>query len=313
MQPPLRFHRRIGPADRKSARRHLEIIGGDDLDAIDVADDRGRAFDRFRDRLEADPAAGKARQRKTQNAEIEIILQRRRIDHRHQCGGKHLLALMRQRRGLAAVVVAGERDHAAIRRSAGRVRVLERIERTVDAGTLAVPDAEHAIDFGAREHADLLAAPHGGRREVFVEAGNEGDVMLLQEGFCAPQRVVVHAERRAAITGDEARGVEPCRAVALALQHRQPHQRLCSGKENPLRIQPVLVVQPNFHQCHDESCPACPAVLDCFGPDFRLGAACTGFAMHAQPPACRLPHIRSAFFLDSAGSLAQEHADTVDA
>ena len=108
------------------------------------------------------------------------------------------------------MIVTGERDHAAILRSAGRVRVLERIGRAIDAGTLAVPDAEHAIDLSAREHADLLAAPHGGRREVFVEARHEVDVMLLEERFRAPQRVVVHAERRAAIAGDEARGVEPC-------------------------------------------------------------------------------------------------------
>src|SRR5204862_377086 len=83
-------------------------------DAIDVGDDRGRAFDGFRDRLEADPAAGEARQRKTENPKIEIILQRRRIDHRHQRRGEHLLALMRQRRGLAAMVVAGERNDAAV-------------------------------------------------------------------------------------------------------------------------------------------------------------------------------------------------------
>ena len=171
VQPPLLLHRRIGPANGEAARRHFEIVGHDDLDAIGIADDRGRAFDRLRNRLEADPAAGEARQRKAQNAEIEIILQRRRIDHRHQRGGKHLLALMRERRGLAAMIVAGERNDAAVLRGAGRVGVLERIERAVDAGALAVPDAEHAIDLGAGEHADLLAAPHRRRRQVLVEAG----------------------------------------------------------------------------------------------------------------------------------------------
>ena len=130
VQPPLLLHRRIRPADRKPARRHFEIIGHDDLDAIGIADDRGRAFDGLRNRLEADPATRVARQRKAQNAEIEIILQRRRIDHRHQCGGEHLLALMGERRGLAAMVVAGQRDHAAVRRGAGRVGVLERVDRS---------------------------------------------------------------------------------------------------------------------------------------------------------------------------------------
>ena len=148
------------------------------------------------------------------------------------------------------MVVAGQRDHAAVRRGAGRVGMLERIQRTVDAGALAVPDAEHAIDLGAGKHADLLAAPHRGRRQILVEAGREFDVVLLEEAFGAPQRVIVHAERRAAIAGDEARGVEALRAVAFALQHRQPDQRLRTREEYPLRIQTVLVVQPNFHQRH---------------------------------------------------------------
>ena len=148
------------------------------------------------------------------------------------------------------MVVAGQRDHAAVRRGAGRVGVLERIDGTIDAGPLAVPDAEHAIDLGAGKHADLLAAPHGRRRKVLVEAGRELDVMLLEEGFRAPQRVVVHAERRAAVARYEAGGVEALRAVAFALQHRQADQRLRTGQEYALRIQPVLVVQPHFHQRH---------------------------------------------------------------
>ena len=148
------------------------------------------------------------------------------------------------------MIVTGQRNHAAIGRSAGGVGVLERIHRAIDAGPLAVPDAEHAIDLGARKHPDLLAAPHRRRRQILVEAGGELDVVLLEEGFRAPQRVVVHAERRAAITGDKARGVEALRAVAFALQHRQPDQRLRTGKKDALRIQPVLVVQPNFHQRH---------------------------------------------------------------
>ena len=250
VQPALLIQRRIGPADAKAARRHFEIVGHDDLDAIGIADDRSRALDRLRNRLEADPATGITRQRKAENAEIEIVLQRRGIDDRHQGRGEHLFALMGERRGLAAMVVAGQRDHAAVRRGAGRVRMLERIQRTVDAGALAVPDAEHAIDLGAGKHADLLAAPHRGCRQILVEAGLEFDVMFFKEAFGAPQRVVVHAERRTAITGDEARGVEALRAVAFALQHRQPDQRLRTREENPLRIQTVLVVQPNFHQRH---------------------------------------------------------------
>ena len=113
-QPPLLLHRRIGPADVEAIRRHLEIGRPHHLDPGRIAENRSRALDRFADRLEADPAAGITRQRKAIEAEIKVILQRRRVEDRHQRGREHLLALVRQRRGLAAVIVAGERKHAAV-------------------------------------------------------------------------------------------------------------------------------------------------------------------------------------------------------
>src|SRR6185437_15310032 len=102
-----------------------------------------------------------------------------------------------------------------------RIGVLERIDRAVDARPLAVPDAEHAIDLGAGKQPDLLATPDRGRGKVLVQAGNESDVLGLQERLRAPQRVVVHAKWRAAVAGDETGGVEAGGAVAFALQHGQ--------------------------------------------------------------------------------------------
>ena len=188
---PLGVQRRIGPANVEAAGRHLEIVRKLDLDAFRIAVDGSRAFHGLADRLEADPAAGEARQRKAIEAEVEIVLERRGIDHGDHCRREHLLALVRQRRGLAAMVVARERDHATVRRGAGRIGVLEGVKGTVDARSLAVPDAEHAIDQGTGKHPDLLAAPHRSRRQILVEARHEGDVVLLQEGFRPPQRGVV--------------------------------------------------------------------------------------------------------------------------
>ena len=221
----------------------LEVGRHHDLDALGIDPHRGAAFHGLGDRLEADPAARVARHREAQDAEVEIFLDRRRIDDRDHRRGEHLLALVRQGRGLAAMVVAGERDHAAILRGAGGIAVLQHVHRAVDARALAVPDAEHAIDRGAREEVGLLAAPHRGRREVLVEAGLEVDVVLFQVALRAPQRVVVHAERRAAVARDEAAGVEPRLEVALALHHRQAHQRLDAGQVDAALVQPVAVFQ----------------------------------------------------------------------
>ncbi len=124
VQPPLLFERRIGPSDAKATRRHFEIRWQHHLHARGIAVDRSGTFDGLGDRLEADPAAGEARKRKTIDPEIQIILQRCRVQDRHQCRGKHLLALVRQRRRLATMIVAGERQHAAMPRRPGRIGVL---------------------------------------------------------------------------------------------------------------------------------------------------------------------------------------------
>ena len=58
-----------------------------------------------------------------------------------------------------------------------------------------------------------------------------------------PQRLVEAAERRAAIAGDEAGGVEPGGEVALALQHGQADQRLDAGQEDAAGGGGVFVVQ----------------------------------------------------------------------
>ena len=73
----------------------------------------------------------------------------------------------------------------------------------------------------AGEQVDLLRAPDRGRGQVLVDAGLEHDVVLLEELLGAPQRLVEPAQRRAAVAGDEAGGVQPRREVALALHHRQ--------------------------------------------------------------------------------------------
>jgi len=250
MQAALLRHRRIRPAHPQPVRRQRKIIGRHDLHPRWIAVDRCRAFDGFGDCLEADPAAGVARQRKAEDAEIEIILQRCRIEDRHHRCGEYLFALVRQGRRLAAVVVAGKRKDAAVARRTRRIGMLERVHRAVDAGPLPVPDAEDAIDLGAGIEADLLATPDRGRGQILVEAGYEGDVIGLQMRLGPPQRMVVHAERRPAIAGDETCGLEIVRAIALALQQRQPDQRLDARKIDPPGVEPVFVVQVHLHQRH---------------------------------------------------------------
>src|SRR4029077_17971296 len=58
-----------------------------------------------------------------------------------------------------------------------------------------------------------------------------------------PQRLIEPAERRAAITGNETRGIDAGAQIALALKHQEADQRLRTGKEDAAALQRVLVVQ----------------------------------------------------------------------
>ncbi len=191
----------------------------------------------------ADPAAGEARHREAEQAEVEVLLHARRIQHRDAAVDQRVLALVRDRGRLRARVVAAQRQHAAVLRGARVVAVLERVERAVDAGALAVPDREHAVVVRARLQHRLLRAPDRRRREVFVHARLEEHVVPLEVRARFPEAEVVGAERRAAVAGDEAGGVQACGTVALALEHRQPHERLHAGEEDAPRSARVAVVE----------------------------------------------------------------------
>ena len=66
----------------------------------------------------------------------------------------------------------------------------------------------------------------------------------------ALELVVEAAERRAAVAGDIARGVQPGAAVALVLHQREPHQRLIAGDEHAALGQVVFVVERDVIERH---------------------------------------------------------------
>src|SRR6185437_14287500 len=117
------------------------------------------------------------------------------------------------------------------------------VAAAIDAGALAVPDADHAIILGARRQVELLRAPDRGRGQILVHAGLELDVVLLEMLSRGKQLLVVAAERRAAIAGNKTRGVEAGGAVAADLRHRQPDQRLNPRHEDMAGALGVFLIE----------------------------------------------------------------------
>ena len=245
-QARLLLQRGIGPANMHAAGRHLEI-GDHHLHAPGVDLDAGAGFDHFLDRLHAGPDAGETAHGEGVDAEVEDFLHARREEHRKAAGLEDVVALVRGGAALADVVVAGDGDHAAPGSGAGHVGVLEHVHAAVHAWALAIPDAEHAVElllFLGRI-AQHLRAPDGGGAEFLVHAGLEHDVVLGEVLAGGLQHLVIAAERRAAVTADEAGRVLAGELVALLLQHRQAYQGLHATHEGVALVQGVFVVEGN--------------------------------------------------------------------
>ena len=157
--------------------------------------DLSRGLDRLGDHLHADPAAGIARHRNAEQAHLDHFMDAGGIEVGHQGGDEGVVRLVRDGGGFCAVVVAGKAEHAAIFRRTRSVAVAEHVAAAVDAGALAVPDADHAIMIGTGRQIELLAAPDRGRGEVLVHARLKLDVVLLEVFSRGEELLVVAAER----------------------------------------------------------------------------------------------------------------------
>ena len=134
------------------------------------------------------------------------------VDHRE-------FGLMRRGRAFAGVIVAEQCNHTAVLGRAGMIGVAKHVAGPVDAGPLAVPDAEHAVVFAFASQLRHLRAPQRRRREVFVETGLEHDVVLLA---ARPPRAGTRLRgRRSASRDSRSRSRRysdppPCRACAAS-------------------------------------------------------------------------------------------------
>src|SRR5204863_227421 len=81
-----------------------------------------------------------------------------RIKHGHGEIVEAEIALVRDGGALARMVVAAQRQSRAVASGAGDIGVAQGIARTIHAGALAVPDADHAVVARLSEHAVDLAA-----------------------------------------------------------------------------------------------------------------------------------------------------------
>ena len=146
------------------------------------------------------------------------------------------------------MVVAQQRQDAAIGVAAGQIAVAEDVAGAVDARPLAVPDGEDPVDAPFAAHRRLLRAPDRRGGEVLVEARLEAYVGGLQFLGGAHELQVHPAERGAAIARDEPSRALSGAAVALPLHQAQANQGLRSGKVDMILAEVVLVAKRHLGQ-----------------------------------------------------------------
>ncbi len=256
VQQPLDLerHRRPGhlggDPDVEPARGRRVVLRHPHDHAVGIDVDRGRALDRVVNAFQRHPRAREAGHGDAEKAVLQNLLHARRVQDRHHRIDHGVLALVRRGARFADVIVAQEKQHAALRVGAEEVAVPDGIARAIDAGSLAVPDGEDAVVLGSTLQTYLLGALACRRRQILVHPRLVDDVMLGEQRLGPLELLVVAAQRRASIAGDVARRVPPGCEVEAALHHRQPHQRLDAGHEDRPALQRVLVVEVDLaEQC----------------------------------------------------------------
>ena len=252
VQPRLLGERRVMKPDIEPALGHLEIVRDGDGDAIHAPVHAGGGFDIVLHAFDADPHARIAREGEPLDAEVENLLNARRVEHRHHGIDEGELALVGGGGGLAGVVVPHQRQNAPMARGAGMVGVAEHVARAIDSRPLAVPDGEHAIMLALAPELGLLAAPYGGGGEILVEAGLEDDLLGLEQrpGACEPG--LQRGDGRAAIARHIAGRIQPRRPVARPLHEREAHHRLRAGEQHPVLRQIERVLEADFRLLRHE-------------------------------------------------------------
>src|SRR3546814_8356833 len=125
-----------------SRRRHTRcaLVTGVQTCALPIYSHR--LLEHFVAHFEAGEEPGVARHRPAQQAKFEHVLNVRRREDRHASMHQSDFALVRDGRGFAAMVVARDDQHTAVRVRACHIAMLERVARAVDARPFAVPRSE---------------------------------------------------------------------------------------------------------------------------------------------------------------------------
>ena len=147
------------------------------------------------------------------------------------------------------MIITGHHQHAAIGGTAIDVAMFDGVARPVDAGTLAVPQAEDPVDGGAGLALGLLRAGHDGGRHILVDRWQKVDIAIIQMAVGPPQLDIEGGQRRSAIAGYQPAGPEARGGIAARLVQHHADQRLRAVQEHPAGVLRVAGVKRGRRLC----------------------------------------------------------------
>src|SRR5882757_1545851 len=145
---------------------------------------------------------------------------RRWIEDWHPGRDKAKVLLKGHRGRLGLVVLTREDDDRSRSTRAGEVRMLEGVARSVEPGTLAVPESGHADIPTVRVVVEHLRTHKRRDRLFFVSGGEVNQIELVECRTGLGQLPVVAAERAARVAADECAGAQAGRTISAGLFHR---------------------------------------------------------------------------------------------
>ena len=276
-------HRMVAGTDGQPAGRHPEGTGNDCRNPVQRAVHGRRQLDGVLDAFEADPQPGEARHGEPEQAVVEDLLhpgRRQDGDHRVDEG---VFGLVGGGRGFTGVVVAHQRQHPAPRRRTPEIGVFQGVSRPVHPRSLAVPDAEDAVETALAAHLRLLRPPQRRRGKILVHRRLEDDVGRRQNVCRTLELLVEAAERRTAIAGDIAGGALAHAAIAGLLHQGQPDHRLGPGQQDAALSEIVLVAERDGRESHRASV--------CVAPPGGMMLTCAARSIVTHRPALQTPAV----------------------
>ena len=148
------------------------------------------------------------------------------------------------------MVIAHGHDHAAMGGCARHIGMAHHVARPVHAGAFAVPQAKDAVILALAAQFRLLAAPKGGRGQIFVQTKLKGNLRRLQHVLGAGHLHIDRTQRRSAIARHIACCVQTRLFIAGTLHQHQSHQSLRTIEQDLILAQVITIIKGHILMAH---------------------------------------------------------------